>query len=64
MLPEEHLDNIENGNEGDGDVYESSLRRDEKMKPLPLKDAIFWFYSNQYMAITKTEIWWDKSCLN
>ena len=43
MLPEEHLDNIENGNEGDGDVYESSLRRDEKMKPLPLKDAIFWF---------------------
>ena len=65
LLSEEHLDNIENDNEGDDDVYESSSeKRWRKWSPCHCKMLFFAFYSNQYMATTKTEILWDKNCLN
>ena len=51
FLSEEHLDNIDNDNEGDDGVNESSSDN-VVVRKIPL----FAFYSNQYMATTKTKI--------
>ena len=54
LLSEEHLDNIDNDNEGDDDVDQSSSDNAEmkKMKPLSLQNGT----SNQYMTTTKIKI--------
>ena len=51
FLSEEHLDNIDNDNEGDDGVNESSSDN-VVVRKIPL----FAFYSNQCMATTKTKI--------
>ena len=65
FLSEEHLDNIDNDNEGDDGVDEKSSDNEEiEWTPCHRKILIFAFYSNQYITTTKIKIWCDTNRLN